>query len=389
MSARALFLLLSFAAPAVDAQQAAPSPIGDPIVVWSVGSPHTENIPGTSVPLDLELKAAAIGTSIRIQAFPAKGFADLLFQAFNAHKEPDIISFDNIGVLDGVRTTLGVFTGIESNPLVSKSLIEVTGSFRSLTPVSGGWQYLLSTSRNYETARTLAIQPAQCRAGAPPNPISPEVMSLSLTLANAYLEQVPSLLSYNDPDRIIAPGNRIGPVHADTSAICFSSGNDSLVFVSLTSIYESPKAIGQRPVMLVLRKQAGPWRLLAIGSDPISNTAFATQIERITALLQQNSDSSPPNPAQLLSPPDGQRLGDFVWQPSPSQNVIAEIVEFDYQNDTRLILHLRRQNRTTAPATDEVSEGMLWQRASEWKWRVWSISDSGAISLSDSRSFHY
>jgi hypothetical protein len=96
-------------------------------------------------------------------------------------------------------------------------------------------------------------------------------------------------------------------------------------------------------------------------------------------------------PAQLLSPdngdfpvPDaGQRFGSFTWQPSPSGNVVAQIVEFAYQNDDRLFF---MPSQNDAPP-DRVSAGSLWRTGSEWKWRVWSISDTGAIAFTDYRTF--
>ena len=96
-------------------------------------------------------------------------------------------------------------------------------------------------------------------------------------------------------------------------------------------------------------------------------------------------------PAQLLSPengqvpiPDaGQRFGNFTWRPSPSANVVAQIVEFAYQNDDRLYF-MPTQNDATP---DQMSAGSLWHTGSEWKWRVWSISDTGAIAFSDYRTF--
>jgi hypothetical protein len=36
-----------------------------------------------------------------------------------------------------------------------------------------------------------------------------------------------------------------------------------------------------------------------------------------------------------------------------------------------------------------VSSGALWTTNGEWKWRVWTISPSGAVSFSQSRSFRH
>jgi hypothetical protein len=78
----------------------------------------------------------------------------------------------------------------------------------------------------------------------------------------------------------------------------------------------------------------------------------------------------------------GQRFGNFTWRPSASQNVVAEIVEFAYENDPRLFLTLRQTNLTT----EQISDEQLWTSLSEWKWRVWSINDAGAVAFSESIS---
>jgi len=93
----------------------------------------------------------------------------------------------------------------------------------------------------------------------------------------------------------------------------------------------------------------------------------------------------------LLSPEDGhapvpdagQRFGNFTWQPSPSGNVVTQIVEFAYKNDDWLYF-MPTQNYATP---DQLSAGKVSQGPGEWKWRVWSISDTGAIAFSDYRTF--
>ena len=80
----------------------------------------------------------------------------------------------------------------------------------------------------------------------------------------------------------------------------------------------------------------------------------------------------------------GERDGHFEWQPSGSGNVVAEIVEFAYKNDARLFVRFSSGN---AAASEQFSAGQIWYTRSTWRWRVWSISDSGAVSFSEARSF--
>lgn len=268
----------------------------------------------------------------------------------------------------------------------------MTDSLNGLTGGHGGWQFLVSTSKNHEVARLLALQPPECDARTPQSPVPVEVQPIARTISDAYLQQPASLKTYEDGDRLLAEGMRRGPLHVDDTRTCGYWGNDHLAFISLVSTYESAKAVGQIPVLLVLRKQDARWRLLTASTDPISNGGFLMQIPAISGVLQGSwNNLNKPNRAELLSPVDGQvpvpeaggRFGNFTWRPSASHNVVAEIVEFAYQNDARLFLRLPQTNL----ATEQISDGQLWTSRSEWRWRVWSINDAGAVAFSESRSF--
>ena len=364
-----------------------------PIIVWRIGSPHTGDTPDTTVPLDLQLKAEKIGSDIKVEAFPAQEFSQIFFEAFKAHQEPDILAFDNYGILDGITTNLGGFTGIGSSPTVRKALIEVTGSLKDLTGGQGGWQFLISTSKNHQAAKTLALQSPECDASlvsesSPPS----DVQILASRISDAFLEQSRSLQAYENGKRLVAEGVRRGPVQVLETKACGYWGNDHLAFVSLLSSYQSAKQVGQIPVLLVLRKQDDTWRLLTASTDPISNTRFLEQIRSLAGRLQRPwNQRSEPQPAELLSPEDGQfppaepgqRFGSFRWSPSASDDVVAEVVEFAYQNDARLFLRLRTKGVTS----EQLSAGELWTSRSEWKWRVWSISEAGTIAFSPARRF--
>ncbi len=95
------------------------------------------------------------------------------------------------------------------------------------------------------------------------------------------------------------------------------------------------------------------------------------------AILRSPQDGRFPVPAQ------GARFGDFEWQSSTSEDVVAEIAEFRYADDARLFL-LRPQR---PGAIGRVSTGSLWTTKSEWAWRVWSITRSGEIAFSEVRTF--
>ena len=100
-----------------------------------------------------------------------------------------------------------------------------------------------------------------------------------------------------------------------------------------------------------------------------------------------------PTPATLRSPENdrfplpanGARFGDFEWQPSIGEDVVAEIAEFGYHDEARLVL-LRHRN-PGVPRHVHVSAGQLWTTGGEWAWRVWSITRSGEIAFSEVRTF--
>ena len=120
----------------------------------------------------------------------------------------------------------------------------------------------------------------------------------------------------------------------------------------------------------------------------------------IPALRSESEAQEPPEPAELVAPPDGtyplplpgQRFGDFVWTPSPSRKVVAEIAEFAYvrgdpaYQDARLFVFPRSR---VGPVVDRVSAGQLWTTRDVWEWRVWSIRDDGVITFSDARFFNH
>jgi hypothetical protein len=81
--------------------------------------------------------------------------------------------------------------------------------------------------------------------------------------------------------------------------------------------------------------------------------------------------------------PTAERFGNFAWQSSMSDDVVAEIAEFSYQDDARLFL--LRPLKPGVPR--HVSAGQLWSTQGDWTWRVWSISGSGEIAFSEQRTF--
>jgi trypsin-like peptidase len=365
------------------------------IIVWRVGSPHRGDTPDTTVPLDLDLSAEKIGRKLKIEAFPAKGFAQTFFDAFKKNQEPDILAIDNYGIIEGITTPLGNFTGIGTSETIRQKLVQVTQSLRALEDKGGGWEFLLSTSKNYGAAKLLALRPPACNPTWQLQALPRDLQTNAARFARAYLQgPVAWLQTLEDADYLRTDPKDRGPLQLSETKECGFGGNDHLAFVPIVFSYESANAVGQIPVLLILRKQQNQWQLLTASTDPISNTEFVSQVPQLMRLLQNPwVPDRKPIPARLLSPEEGQspqpaagqRFGNFTWQPSTSTDVVAEIVEFAYNGDARLFMRLSSEKGENG----QISDGLLWTTRGLWKWRVWSISNGGAVSFSTSRSFQH
>lgn len=409
----ALFLHASSITSASAAVPAKPS--NTLIRIWTVGSPHTNALPAAIVPPDLLQRAESLGYTIQIEAFRPDTFAGHFHQALQTRNEPEILTFDNYGVLTGMQTQLGWFQGIDWDRRTASSLARVHETMSSLQP-HGAWIMLVPSAINYEKARALAMRPPEChpRSGAPAN--SP---SLEPTLRDAREKAVLATRAYLDCDRstLAAASDKSRMVQqcfkpqSDTKTesvkACSVSGNHKLAFVSLAGTFSAtvrdPRALnssnpgmnlGQQSILAVLTNQGGTWRLLAITHDrmntvlrrPISSPTFANLLDHGPAT------GITPAPARLVTPNGvypapqyGQRFGDFIWEPSQSTDVIGQVVEFMWRKDTdwgltRLFF--------LQPSENKISSGLLMDAGTNL-WRVWTISRSGEVVFSDQYSFKY
>ncbi|MGE5326954.1 MAG: hypothetical protein ACM3NO_07935, partial [Deltaproteobacteria bacterium] len=146
-------------------------------------------------------------------------------------------------------------------------------------------------------------------------------------------------------------------------------------------------------LLMVLRKESDTWSMLAASTDPETNTSLVGGLPALARLIgKPGSSSRATDPPSLLDPQDGEfplpsqglRFGDFSWYPSTSDTEVAEIAEFAHNGDSTLVgIYFSGK----APPTERLSAGRLPTVSGMWKWRVWSISDSGTVSLSETRSF--
>jgi hypothetical protein len=377
---------------------AAPASAGETITVWKVGSPYTEDTPDSTIPPDLEAQAEKLGMQLSVKAFPATGFAQALFDAFDSGEEPDVLAFYDYGIIIGAETPLGKFAGIASDARVRRALVEVTATFDKLEWVHwrgrNGWEFLLTTSKHYPAAKRLAMRSPECQTNWPTTPLSGDLQEIVPEAAKPYLEANPASLGPLEDDARLHTGSE-NPKRRQVVELktCGGWGNDRLAFAPVVSSYESPKALGHVSALLILRKRKSGWKLLAAATDPLTMKGFVDRLPELEKSLNGSRVSVESIlPAQLLSPPDrqypkpatGQRFGDFTWQRSLSPDCVAEIIEFAYNDDARLFIQFPS---SSTPAQEQISDGMLVSGYGLWRWRVWSVSSGGDIVFSDVRSF--
>src|SRR6185369_1542717 len=104
---------------------------------------------------------------IEVEAFRASGFAAKFRDALQNHDEPEILAFDNYGVISGVQTQNGWVEGVDADSLVASSLALVHETLASLQ--QRGWVMLVRSAVNYEAALVLSMRPAECelQSGSP------------------------------------------------------------------------------------------------------------------------------------------------------------------------------------------------------------------------------
>lgn len=361
------------------------------IRIWKVGSPYMGDVPGTEPPPALAREAGSRGWRLSIESFPAQGFAGRFSAAVKGGSAPDIVVFDNFGIMDGIATELGTFVGIGQDPVIGKRLIQVTSSFDELLGPRRGWTYLVASSANHAAARTLALRPPQC--GSALSAKSPPADLAVSEVAAAYLRgDNGAILRHADSERLTGFRRDLEPITVGGVAVCGTWGNERLTFAIANTSYQKDTRIGHASVLLAFRKTSSLWQLLVATRDPISNSKFASMLPMLSDLLAPDIPAgNVPAAATLRSPQNGllpvpvngTRFGEFEWQASTSQDVVAEIAEFSYDDEARLFL-LPPWNKD---GRRRVSTGQLWTTKGDWAWRVWSITRSGEIAFSEVRTF--
>jgi thiol-disulfide isomerase/thioredoxin len=381
------------------------------IRAWIIGSPHTGATPPPSLPESMDREAAKAGLTIEVQSLPAGGFSERFFAAVNSHEEPELLITDNFGNIQGITTALGHFEGIASREDIRRTLIQVSSdTFQN----NKFFFFLVGSADHFEAARSMILGQPSCKpewAGL--KPLEDDLNKTALAALQAYLMNGATQIDDLDRLRIASPGINTSAGQTSRSGLqihgsqaCGYWGNEHLAFVPLVTTFENdqPWAIrgsrepglrkmGRQAILLIFRAAQGQWKVLGAATDPLSTGDFLSGIPKLQDLLSgARASSGIPAPATLLSPvdgdfpapPSGGRFGEFIWRPSLSNGVIAEIIEFAYDDNARYFLRFRtKDNRDEG----RISAGQLWTTLSEWRWRVWTISSSGAISFSLSHTF--
>jgi hypothetical protein len=238
----------------------------------------------------------------------------------------------------------------------------------------------------------MALQSIPCLDESIHVSVSKDVHDIASGAATAYFAgDATGVQSYADRDRLAIAEPSRAAAKVDRVTVCGVWGSGKLSILSVDGVYEGAAAIGRAQAVLVLRHPSTRWQLLVIAGDPVSIRNVVSSAPQIAAQLStDNENHQMPAPARLVAPSTGdyptpgpgQRFGDFVWQPSPSEDVVVEIAEFVYHGDARLIVVPRAQSG----APSRVSAGQLFSVGS-WIWRVWSVSRTGEVAFTESRTF--
>ena len=358
---------------------------GTTIRIWKVGSPHTGDTPHTELPPALAREAGSRGWRLSIEAFPAQAFAGRFFAAVRDGSAPDLLVFDNFGIMDGITTELGTFVGIGQDPVTRKQLIQVTSSFDELLGPARGWTFLVTSSANHAAARALALRPARCADASsaqslPADLAVPEVAAAYLAGDNA------GVLRHADPERLTGLRRNLEPVTVGGVAVCGGWGNERLAFVTVNASYQADTTIGHASLLLAFRKTSSLWRLLVATRDPVSNRQFVTLLPALSRMLARDIPAGPvPTPATLRSPENGRfpipangaRFGDLSGSQAPARMS-------SLRSPSSVITTMRAWSCCdlgTRACRGSVSAGQLWTTRGEWAWRVWSITRSGEIAF--------
>ena len=367
------------------------------LLVWRVGDIGREDLPDTDVPADLRQRAKKLDYEINIEAVSAKSVTAKLRAAMKQNREPDIITYRDRGIIEGTETDSEKLAGIYSIEGVKESFVFVNNTLNSIQK-KVGWVALLNTSQNHDVAKQLALPEPECKKTAESKSIGDvdrdgiENFVQNYTPLLSSKSEKPELKNYLSKSAIVGLSSGYLQKQKDIT-VCSIVANDNLAVASTVVAHDDRGSVGHLDLLLVLHRENSNWRLLTQQIGHINEDA-RLYINQLANSLVNSEQNTPPLPASSLAS-ENIRLtakekisGKFTWQPSKSEDVVAEVIEFSHGVDARLLMKFR-EDRTTK-ATDSISPGEILYPLSDnrtWRWRVWSIADDGSIALSETKTF--
>lgn len=346
--------------------------------VWKVGSPHQGDTPDPTLPPDLQADARKLGFELAARGFPAQGFAAEFFRAFEKNIEPDILVIDNYGILEGITTDRGNFVGITSSQRVKEALVFVDGSLSAFESSQGGWQLLLTTSRNHAAAKSLALRRPDCQAE------QKETRDRRNDLANEIQRDVRKHI-VDSAMFDTKPGSDFN------LSMCGLWGNRKLAFVNTAVVFEERARIGWQEVLVMMARSAESWELLNMGG----NADLITDLDGRFDLVDGGQGPAMANEAlRVLAPVDGvsttrSSKPQLEWQfAGEPQQVMFYLLEsqYGYRNEWSS----SHFTLVAPPPSGNVSLGAPFGvGAQPHRWKVWAIGPAGAFTRTNWRIVNY
>jgi hypothetical protein len=346
------------------------------IRVWKIGSPHEGDTPDSTAPFELQREAKEMGFKLSVEGFPAKGFAAKFFQAVEKHEEPDILVIDNYGIIDGITTDLGSFTGIGKSSAIRNSLLFVTDSLKEFESDQRGWQILISTSKNHEAAKALAIRQPHCNSD-----FKETVEEINANVARDLQRYVYRYILDKLDD--VRPGSNLNLM------MCGFWGNENVAFLNTTVNYETKKDLGWKEVLVIMEKKNSSWGLLNLGG----NVDLITELNKEVNLVNVSPDKPLQNNLKIIGPPDGTESTrtskptlEWEWN-GDVESIACYLLEsqFDEGSSNWSASHFK----LILPEKNVKLLTPFGVGAQPHRWKVWAIDKKGSIVRSSWSTINY
>jgi flagellar basal body-associated protein FliL len=364
------------------------------IRIWKVGSPYQGDTPENVIPVDIRMMAEQQGYQLEMETFPAQGFAQIFFDAFLQNQAPDILSFNNYGILEGATTDFGTFQGIQT-PDVNEKMVFVSKSFDLLLGPEGGWVVMFTSSPNHQQAKSLVFLNVKCDGesqGALSTNQAVQQIVKDVSIAyhgkdNAALNELSGGQYSKDSS---SPDWEAGTATVRDVILCNSWGNEKIAFVDTLTTFDGRYRIGQEHLLMVMKGENQSWQLVLLSE----NVDVIGSLYNDNVLLSATGSGELVQAPTLLAPPnnsDGSLINkpDLRWADT-GKSTVAYIVESQYgwwqSGNTQW------SGSWLVYVSPEISDGKTITLKAPFgsgtqphRWRVWAIDESGNFFISEWR----